>query len=333
MVQGINGAYSPYNQYCAPDMSQQYLNYAAQPAVFAQPQMSDQYGGAHGGGKKKASLFGAIKSLVKGATVNFIKAATSPKGLLMAAGGIALTVATGGAALPFLIAGGVAMSGVQVAKNGAAAYSLYKQGNVDGAEKALENVGTGITSGVLSVAGARAAVKGGVVKPTAQIQNTGKVTTWQAVKSVNQSVKGSVTNALQSAKSAVSGVKASAASGPAATAQAAKAATQAQISGVKAAYTKGVGELKTTWQLGKEAAASGKAPQAAPTGAEAATQATGKLAGAKAQAAKVQGQVTQGIENLGGFGKVVNELYPGTLQTGVAVAGKQEAPIIVNPGY
>lgn len=80
----------------------------------------------------------------------------------IAAGAAVLTVATGGAATPFLIAAGVAMGGVQVAKG---AIKASKAKTDKEAEEAWQDIGAGTTGVVLSVAGAKGALKSAGVAP------------------------------------------------------------------------------------------------------------------------------------------------------------------------
>ena len=79
------------------------------------------------------------------------------------AGSVALTVATGGAATPFLIAAGATMGGVQVAKG---AYKAATATTDKEAEQAWQDIGSGTTAVVGSVAGAKGALKSaGVAAP------------------------------------------------------------------------------------------------------------------------------------------------------------------------
>lgn len=79
----------------------------------------------------------------------------------IAAGAIALTVATGGAAAPFLIAGGVAMGAVEVGKG---AYKAATAKTDAEAEAAWQSIGSGVTGIGLSVAGAKGSLKAAGVK-------------------------------------------------------------------------------------------------------------------------------------------------------------------------
>ena len=74
----------------------------------------------------------------------------------VAAAAVAVTVATGGAAAPFLIAAGATMGGIQVGKG------IYKANTAKTdaeAEKAWQDIGGGTTAIVASVAGAKGALK------------------------------------------------------------------------------------------------------------------------------------------------------------------------------
>lgn len=121
------------------------------------------------------------------ATKNFFKGIFSPItsmfssvknfaiGAAMIAGGIALTVATGGAALPFLIAAGVALGGFQVAKGG---YKLLTARNGDEAERAFYDVGAGTAAIGLSALGAKASLRTAGLATAAE---TSQMSTYQAM--------------------------------------------------------------------------------------------------------------------------------------------------------
>ncbi|MDD3437200.1 MAG: hypothetical protein PHC64_08630 [Candidatus Gastranaerophilales bacterium] len=70
----------------------------------------------------------------------------------IAVGCVALEVATGGAATPFLLAGGALISGSQIVK-GASKVSKAKTAKQE--DEALQEIGEGITGGALTVVGAR----------------------------------------------------------------------------------------------------------------------------------------------------------------------------------
>ncbi len=74
----------------------------------------------------------------------------------VAAGAVALTVATGGAAAPFLVAGGAAIGAVQVGKG---AYKAATAKTDAEAEAAWQDMGAGTTAVIGSVAGAKGALK------------------------------------------------------------------------------------------------------------------------------------------------------------------------------
>lgn len=74
----------------------------------------------------------------------------------VAAGAVALTVATGGAATPFLIAAGAAIGTVQVGKG---TYKAITAKTDKEAEKAWQDIGGGTTAVVASIAGAKGALK------------------------------------------------------------------------------------------------------------------------------------------------------------------------------
>lgn len=100
----------------------------------------------------------SVKSLAKGAVKSLIP--SSPMGWLKAIGtGIAcaaLVAVTGGAATPFLIAGGAALGAVQTGKG------IYQasQATTDAEKKAaLENIGGGVTTVAASAIGAKAYTK------------------------------------------------------------------------------------------------------------------------------------------------------------------------------
>ncbi len=91
-------------------------------------------------------LIGIVKSVIKHPIAT---------GLTIAAG-TALTVATGGAALPFLVAGGVTLGAGQVG------YGIYKASTADTdgeAKQAFENIGNGTFTIAASVFSSKAALK------------------------------------------------------------------------------------------------------------------------------------------------------------------------------
>ena len=98
----------------------------------------------------------------------------------IAAGAIALTVATGGAAAPFLIAGGVAMGAVEVGKG---AYKAATAKTDAEAEAAWQSIGSGVTGIGLSVAGAKGGLK------AAKVDVSGMKGIRGAVKATGESFK------------------------------------------------------------------------------------------------------------------------------------------------
>lgn len=95
----------------------------------------------------------------------------------VAAGAVALTVATGGAATPFLIAGSAALGGAQVIKGGINAYNAKTDAE---AENAWQDIGSGTTAVVGALAGAKGALRvSGAVIPkgnmlTSSLRATGQ---------------------------------------------------------------------------------------------------------------------------------------------------------------
>lgn len=137
-IYGGYSGYSSYSNYTQP--------YGMQSAQSLATQFNSNFNVARPEPPKKKSggIFGAIKDVatgfVKGA-INTVKSLATPQGLLMLAAGIALVVATGGAATPFLIGAGVAMGGAKMATSAA-------KGDWEG-------VGEGLFGVTASVAGAR----------------------------------------------------------------------------------------------------------------------------------------------------------------------------------
>lgn len=114
----------------------------------------------------KISFGSKLKNMGKG-VVNFFKGMVCDESgkfsikrtlttVAVAAGAVALTVATGGAATPFLIAGGVALGGAQVVKGGIKAATAKTDAE---AENAWQDIGSGTTAVVGAVAGAKGALK------------------------------------------------------------------------------------------------------------------------------------------------------------------------------
>ncbi len=105
-------------------------------------------------------------NFVKGAVVDTISGMFSLKGLAtmaLAGGAIALT---GGAALPFIAAAGIAMGGFQFIKSGIDAGLAYSEGRYRDSENAFRGMGSGAASLGLSIFGARAGYKAGKGKLT-----------------------------------------------------------------------------------------------------------------------------------------------------------------------
>ena len=135
----------------------------------------------------KISFGSKLKNMGKG-VVNFFKGMVcdengkfSLKRTLttvgIAAGATALTIATGGAATPFLIAAGTTLGAVEVGKG---AYKAATAKTDAEAEAAWQNIGSGATAIVGSVAGAKSALKSAKVDVsgykgvTGAIKATGK---------------------------------------------------------------------------------------------------------------------------------------------------------------
>lgn len=130
-------------------------------------------------------LFGIVKSAVKHPIAT----------ALTVAAGAALTVATGGAALPFLVAGGVAIGAGQVG------YGVYKAttAKTDGeAKQAYETMGNGTFSIVSSALGAKGALKSAGKAGVTSAQGTENLgiikSTVQCFKSAPEALKVSGTN-------------------------------------------------------------------------------------------------------------------------------------------
>ena len=114
----------------------------------------------------KISFGSKIKNLGKG-VVNFFKGMVCDENgkfsitrtlttAAIAAGAVALTVATSGAATPFLIAAGTTLGAVEVGKG---AYKAATAKTDAEADAAWQNIGSGATAIVGSVAGAKSALK------------------------------------------------------------------------------------------------------------------------------------------------------------------------------
>ncbi|MBS4760376.1 MAG: hypothetical protein KHX03_06730 [Clostridium sp.] len=120
----------------------------------------------------------------------------------VAAGAVALTVATGGAATPFLVAAGATMGAVQVGKG---AYKAATAKTDAEAEQAWQEIGSGTTAVVGSIAGAKGALKSaGVAVPkgnaiTSSLKATGECFKI-AGKGMTSGAKAAVLHPMQSAR-------------------------------------------------------------------------------------------------------------------------------------
>ncbi len=171
---------------------------ASQQQVSSQAVNSDVKDGLDDGyisGKEKCKNFfkgvgNFFKGLVCDENGNFSWKRTLTT-VAVTAGAVALTVATGGAATPFLVAAGAAMGAVQVGKG---AYKAATAKTDAEAAAAWQEIGSGTTAVVGSVAGAKGALKSaGVPVPkgnavTSSLRATGECFkiagkgTWNGVK-------------------------------------------------------------------------------------------------------------------------------------------------------
>lgn len=98
-----------------------------------------------------------VKSLFKGVVKSFTNMFSSPKNIAKTViGGVAcaaLIAVTGGAATPFIIAGGAVLGGVQVGKG---LYNASQATTDDAKRAALEDIGSGATTIAMSVAAGKA---------------------------------------------------------------------------------------------------------------------------------------------------------------------------------
>lgn len=119
-------------------------------------QPADEYAADDG----KISFADKLKNFGKGLISPITSMFSSPKNFLIGAATIvgigALTVATGGAITPLLVAGGVAIGGIQFAKGAIGAATAKTDAE---AEQAWQNMGTGTVTVAGSVAGAKGALK------------------------------------------------------------------------------------------------------------------------------------------------------------------------------
>ena len=133
---------------------------AQQQSIPQQPKVEDGKDDGKISWKSKIKNFGKgignfFKGMVCDETGKFsIKRTLTTVGV--AAGAVALTVATGGAATPFLIAAGATMGAVQVGKG---AYKAATAKTDAEAERAWQDIGCGTTAVVTSIAGAKGALK------------------------------------------------------------------------------------------------------------------------------------------------------------------------------
>lgn len=99
----------------------------------------------------------SVKSIFKGAVKSFTNMFSSPENIAKTViGGVAcaaLIAVTGGAATPFIIAGGAVMGGIQVGKG---VYDASQAKTDDEKRAALENVGSGTATIAMSLAAGKA---------------------------------------------------------------------------------------------------------------------------------------------------------------------------------
>ena len=105
----------------------------------------------------KLSFGETVKSLFKGVVKSFTNMFSSPENVVKTvAGGLAcaaLIAVTGGAATPFIIAGGAVLGGVQVGKG---LYNASQATTDDAKRAALEDIGSGAATIAMSVAAGKA---------------------------------------------------------------------------------------------------------------------------------------------------------------------------------
>ena len=185
--------------------AQQQSQEAAQAEQFAKAAEAKALSGAEDGCNDGKISFGSkIKNLGKG-VVNFFKGMVcdengkfSLKRTLttvgIAAGATVLTIATGGAAAPFLVAAGATLGAVEIGKG---AYKAVTANTDAEAEAAWQNIGSGTTAVVGSVIGAKSALKSAKVDVSAYKGIRG------AIKATGQTFK----YAYDSAKAGIEYVK------------------------------------------------------------------------------------------------------------------------------
>ena len=151
--------------------------------VFCKSDNSTKTDCSDGSDDGKISFGEKLKSFAKGIVSPITSMFKSPKnfikGALMIAGCAALCVATGGAATPFLVAGGVAMGGFQVVKGAVKAHNAKTDGE---AKAAWEEIGGGTATVALSVAGAKAAAKSAAAAGVKGFEGAQSMTALQATK-------------------------------------------------------------------------------------------------------------------------------------------------------
>lgn len=142
-------------------------------------------------------LFGIVKSAINHPVAT----------LLTVGAGAALTVATGGAALPFLVAGGVAIGAGQIG------YGAYKAATTDSdaeAKQAYETMGNGVFSLASSVLGAKGALKSASSAGVTSAQGAENLNALQATaqcfKSTPEALKVSAANIKGNALTLTTGV-------------------------------------------------------------------------------------------------------------------------------
>lgn len=147
----------------------------SQRAMYLPNMPPDSFQLMNGRQKKSFSIFRAAINFLKGGVVDTIKGMFTLKGIAMMAGAGALIAFTGGAALPYLAALGIGMGGFQFTAGAINAAQKYSYGDVEGAEKEFQGMGSGFTTALLSFIGLRKAYTSGTVK-TANVNEAGQVT-------------------------------------------------------------------------------------------------------------------------------------------------------------
>lgn len=174
-------------------------NAAQQAAIFEQPQTVTQTEepvepqipvSGDGIDDGKISWGSKLKNLAKGVGNFFKGMVCDEKGnfsikrtlttVAVAVGATALTIATGGAAAPFLVAAGATMGTIEVGKG---AYKAFTAKTDAEAEAAWQTIGSGATAVAGSIAGAKSALK------SAKVDISGYKGLTGAVKATGQSFK------------------------------------------------------------------------------------------------------------------------------------------------